>query len=120
MLHTEVVPVLAEVLEPPPLDHIDRAFESLHAFGLFSSPSDAGKLTSLGAFVSQLGLDLRLGRLVGLGALFGCLPEALAIAACLNAPKTPFRIATELVGAPYSPTPPPPPPPQLQPHTQTF
>lgn len=62
-----------------------------------------GRLVGLGAvfgsvyFLMFEFVVLRLGRLVGLGAVFGCLPEALAIAACLNAPKTPFRVASELV-----------------------
>ena len=97
MLHTAVVPVLEETLEPPPMGHIDRAFESLHESGFITSPDDDGTLTDLGSFVSQMGLDLRLGRLIGLGAMFGVLPEAIALAAAINAPRSPFRIATELV-----------------------
>ena len=89
--------MLADVLTPPPLEHIDRAFSELHGDGLLTAPSDDGDLTSIGSFVSALGLDLRLGRLVGLGCVFGCLPEAIALAAVVNAPKSPFRIATELV-----------------------
>ena len=32
-------------------------------------------LTDMGTFVAQLGVDLLLGRLVGLASMFGCLPE---------------------------------------------
>jgi ATP-dependent RNA helicase DHX57 len=97
MLNEKVIPILEQVLEPPPLQHIDRAFTSLHEEGLLSSPDDEGELTDLGSFVSKLGLDLRLGRLIGLGAMFGVLPEVVALASALSAPKSPFRVATELV-----------------------
>jgi HrpA-like RNA helicase len=34
-----------------------------------------GILTKMGTFVAGLGVDLQLGRMIGLGAQFGCLPE---------------------------------------------
>jgi HrpA-like RNA helicase len=34
-----------------------------------------GVLTKMGTFVAGLGVDLQLGRMIGLGAQFGCLPE---------------------------------------------
>lgn len=92
-----VEPVLRELLEPPDLSTIDRSFDSLHEAALYSLPSDDGALTSLGEFVSQLGLDLLVGRVVGLGSMFGCLPEVVALAATLSLPKSPFRLASQLV-----------------------
>ena len=77
MLDAPVVPILESVLTPPPLEHVGAAFGSLFADGLLSAAGDEGALTSLGGFVAKLGLDLRLGRLVGLGAMFGVLPEAV-------------------------------------------
>jgi Helicase associated domain (HA2) len=37
-----------------------------------------GVLTKMGTFVAGLGVDLQLGRMIGLGAQFGCLPEVYA------------------------------------------
>jgi HrpA-like RNA helicase len=34
-----------------------------------------GDLTRMGNFVAGLGVDLQLGRMIGLGAQFGCLAE---------------------------------------------
>jgi HrpA-like RNA helicase len=96
MLNEKIVPILNDVLERPPMEHIDRAFTSLHSDGLLTAPNDDGELTGLGSFISKLGLDIRLGRLIGLGAMFGCLPECIAMACMLSATKSPFRIATEL------------------------
>lgn len=48
MLDTEIKPVLESVLEPPPLNHVDRAFTQLFDDGFYSLPSDDGILTSLG------------------------------------------------------------------------
>ena len=64
-----------------------RAFCSLHSDGFISTPCDQGELTTMGDFVSQLGVDLQLGRLVGLGAQLDMLAEAAALAAVLSQPK---------------------------------
>lgn len=82
MLDANVVPILESVLTPPPLEHVGKAFESLFSDGLLSAADDDGVLTSLGGFVAKLGLDLRLGRLIGLGAMFGVLPEAVSNNRC--------------------------------------
>ena len=67
MLGGPVVPVLEDVLTPPPLEHVGAAFGALHGDGFIDSPGDEGALTSLGSFVAGLGLDLRLGRCGGWG-----------------------------------------------------
>ena len=48
---------------------------SLHECQFLTAPGDEGMLTDMGTFVAQLGVDLLLGRLVGLASMFGCLPE---------------------------------------------
>ena len=75
-------------MEPPSTDHIQRSFESLHESQFLSLASDEGEITSLGQFVSQLGCDLLIGRLVGLGVMYGVLPEAAILAAVLSAPSS--------------------------------
>ena len=76
---------------------MERAFHSLYDHGFITAPGDMGELTSMGDFVSQLGLDLQLGRLVGLGAQLDVLPEAIALAGSLSLPKMPWRITTPLI-----------------------
>eukprot|EP00635_Sarcinochrysidales_sp_CCMP3193_P009447 CAMPEP_0118893450 /NCGR_PEP_ID=MMETSP1166-20130328/2650_1 /TAXON_ID=1104430 /ORGANISM="Chrysoreinhardia sp, Strain CCMP3193" /LENGTH=1646 /DNA_ID=CAMNT_0006832261 /DNA_START=151 /DNA_END=5091 /DNA_ORIENTATION=+ len=89
--------LLAETLEPPAPTSVARAFESLHAQGFLTQPDDWGDLTGMGSFVSSLGLDLSLGRLVGLGAQLGCLDDAVTLAAVLSQPQSPWRKASPLV-----------------------
>ena len=43
-----------------------------------------GNLTFLGRILSELPLEVRLGKLVVLGHVFGCLEECLVIAAALS------------------------------------
>jgi HrpA-like RNA helicase len=97
MLGQAVVPVLENVLEPPLMDHIDRAFQSLWDNGFISTPDDEGLMTNMGNFVAGLGVDLQLGRMIGLSAQFGCLPEGICMAAALSVPKPPFRITSPLI-----------------------
>ncbi|CAM9299772.1 unnamed protein product [Chrysoparadoxa australica] len=97
MLATQVLPILQAVLEPPDIGTIERSFESLNENGLIDHPSDLGELTHMGVFVAALGVDLQIGRMVGLGAQFGCLSEAIAMAAALTIPRPPFRVTSPLI-----------------------
>lgn len=98
MLRDEpVVPVLQEAIEPPDISHVAKAFASLFEARILSAPDDSGSLTSLGAFVAALGIDLALGRVVGLGIQFGLPAESLAFVAALSLPSTPFAMASTLV-----------------------
>ncbi|KAJ8599386.1 hypothetical protein CTAYLR_007029 [Chrysophaeum taylorii] len=92
-----IAQLLGETLEPPDPKNISRAFESLHASRFLTKPDDTGAMTTMGGFVAALGLDLQLGRLVGLGAQLDCFDEAVDLAAILSQPQTPFRIANPLV-----------------------
>lgn len=96
MLHEEVKPVLLDCIEPPPLDTIDRSFQSLHRWNFITEPADEADITTLGSFVSSLGIDLSLGSLIGIGIQFGVAAEAIEMAAVMSFPKTPFQIANPL------------------------
>ena len=96
ILHEEVKPVLLNCLEPPLLDTIDRSFQSLHYWSFLTEASDKADITSLGSFVSALGIDLSLGFFVGLGIQFGVAAEAIEMAAMMSLPKTPFQITSPL------------------------
>jgi HrpA-like RNA helicase len=90
-----VVEVLLHCLEPPNTKTIDRSFESLYRSHFISSPDDSCNVTTLGAFVSALGIDLALGSLIGLGIQFGVGKEAIMLAAVLSFPKSPWIMSSK-------------------------
>lgn len=96
MLQEEATPVLLQCLEPPDLSTIERSFKSLCDSNFISDPDDSGKITTLGKFVSSIGIDLALGSLIGLGIQFGVGPEAIELAAVLTFPKTPWVMTSPL------------------------
>ncbi len=97
MLNQAVIPIFEDMLEPPDMDHIDRSFLNLFLSELIDSPDDGANMTIMGNFVAAMGIDLQFGQLVGLGAQFGCLPEAICMAAVLTVPKLPFRITNPII-----------------------
>ncbi len=97
MLNQAVVPILQDILEPPKVDFVQRAFVSLYDNDLIDSPDDEGNMTVMGDFVAGMGIDLHLGQIIGLGVQFGCVPEAICMAAVLTTPKLPFRIANPII-----------------------
>uniref|UniRef100_A0A7S3JYC1 Uncharacterized protein n=1 Tax=Aureoumbra lagunensis TaxID=44058 RepID=A0A7S3JYC1_9STRA len=96
-LNDSVSSLLAETLEPPKKYAVAQAFNSLFTDGLLNKPSDEGIPTAMGTFVSTLGVDLSLGRLVGIGAQIGILDDAITLAAILSQSQSPWRIASPLV-----------------------
>jgi Helicase conserved C-terminal domain len=100
MLDEKVTPVLLGCLEPPNTSSIDRSFESLHQWNFIESPTDDGKITVLGSFVTSLGMDLRFGSLIGLGIQFGVAAEAVELASVMSFPKSPFQITSPLIHSP--------------------
>ena len=96
----KVQEVLASCIEPPNMITIERSFESLFRSHFISRPDDDCEITSLGSFVSALGIDLALGSLVGLGIQFGVGAEAIQLAAILSFPKTPFVMSNPLIHEP--------------------
>ncbi len=97
MLNQAVAPILQDIIEPPNFDFVQRSFVSLYNNDLIDSPDDKGNMTVMGNFVAGMGVDLHLGQMIGLGVQFGCLPEAICVAAVLTAPKLPFRIANPII-----------------------
>jgi Helicase conserved C-terminal domain len=96
ILHEEVKPIFLDCLEPPKLDTIDRSFQSLYKWNFLTDATDQADITSLGSFVSSLGVDLSLGSFIGMGIQFGVAAEAIEMAAMMALPKTPFQIASPL------------------------
>ena len=96
----KVSDVLLSCLEPPSLATIDRSFQSLFRSHFITSPDDYCGITTLGSFVSALGIDLTLGSLIGLGIQFGVGAEAIQMASILSFPKTPFIMSNPLIHEP--------------------
>eukprot|EP00516_Mucochytrium_quahogii_P000353 CAMPEP_0203746210 /NCGR_PEP_ID=MMETSP0098-20131031/1717_1 /ASSEMBLY_ACC=CAM_ASM_000208 /TAXON_ID=96639 /ORGANISM=" , Strain NY0313808BC1" /LENGTH=1770 /DNA_ID=CAMNT_0050634215 /DNA_START=136 /DNA_END=5448 /DNA_ORIENTATION=+ len=96
-LEGAVIPMLRNVIDPPSLRRTQDALTTLFDQGFIDSPEDeVSALTSLGKFVSRLGIDLHVGGLVARGAALGCIPESIAIAAALSVPQGPFRVANPI------------------------
>lgn len=87
--------VLLDCLEPPDIATIDRSFVSLHRSHFITTPDDLCEITTLGAFVTALGIDLALGSLIGLGIQMGVGAEAIEMAAILSFPKTPWVMSSK-------------------------
>uniref|UniRef100_A0A8C7XDM4 ATP-dependent RNA helicase TDRD9 n=1 Tax=Oryzias sinensis TaxID=183150 RepID=A0A8C7XDM4_9TELE len=79
--------LLSTALSPPSVDNIVRTVLQLKEIGALSVRSDGrdqnydGELTFLGRVLAHLPVDLRLGKMIVLGHVFGCLDECLIIAA---------------------------------------
>lgn len=76
---------LAGTLTPPDTRAVKGAIELLHRMGVL----DDEELTALGRHVSMIPADLRCGKLLVYGAIFGCLEACLTIAAILTV-RSPF------------------------------
>lgn len=96
----EVTQVLLSCLEPPNISTIDRSFQSLFRSHFITSPNDSCEITTLGLFVSALGIDLALGSLIGLGIQFGVGAEAIQMAGILAFPKSPWIQSNPLIHEP--------------------
>ena len=77
---------LGEALDPPSSKNIRRAIDSLIDVRALTTSED---LTPLGRRLAGMPLDVFLGKMVLLGAIFGCLDAMLTIAAILSS-KSPF------------------------------
>ncbi|CZR65068.1 related to helicases [Phialocephala subalpina] len=76
---------LASALTPPESMAVDGAMELLGRMGAL----DGDDLTALGRHLSMIPADLRCGKLMVYGAMFGCLDACVTIAAILTV-KSPF------------------------------
>jgi HrpA-like RNA helicase len=92
-----VVPILKSLLEAPETSNIDNSFRQLHKYSMITSPGDEGELTPLGRMSGNLPVDLHLSRMISFGIALGIGAEAVAMAAALTIPKSPFRTAHNLI-----------------------
>lgn len=92
--------LLQDCIEPPDIKNILRSFSSLHQSHFITRDDEDFDVTTLGSFVSSIGIDLALGSLIGLGIQFGVGAEAIQMAAILSFPKTPWIISNPLVHEP--------------------
>ncbi|NXD90276.1 TDRD9 helicase, partial [Chaetorhynchus papuensis] len=82
--------LLATALSPPSVGDIERTIVQLKEMGALTTCVQTeenlhdGELTFLGTVLTQLPVDLHLGKLIVLGHVFGCLEECLIIAAALS------------------------------------
>ncbi|XP_076825905.1 ATP-dependent RNA helicase TDRD9-like [Clavelina lepadiformis] len=90
--------VLSMVPSPPDLDNIERSILLLKEIGALSTITNQkrldGDLTFVGRVLASLPIDMRLGKLLMLGFVFGCLSNCLVIAAALSKPcffATPYN-----------------------------
>ncbi|KAM3066619.1 putative ATP-dependent RNA helicase ucp12 [Clarireedia jacksonii] len=81
----EVGSFLASAITPPESVAVDGAMDLLGRMGAL----DGDDLTALGRHLSMIPADLRCGKLMVYGAMFGCLDAAVTIAAILTV-KSPF------------------------------
>lgn len=78
--------ILRLAMSPPNLTNIARSIMLLREVGALSASSKKldGRLTFVGNVLASLPLDMRLGKLLVLGYVFGCLKDCIVIAACLS------------------------------------
>jgi ATP-dependent RNA helicase DHX57 len=73
-------------LEPPSEESVSTAIGRLQNVGALDEKAN---LTALGHHLAALPVDVRIGKLMLFGAIFGCVDSALTMAACLSF-KSPF------------------------------
>ncbi|KAI5243887.1 P-loop containing nucleoside triphosphate hydrolase protein [Aureobasidium subglaciale] len=81
----DVPSFLARAITPPSTLAVSGALSTLHRMGAL----DGAELTALGRHLSSIPADLRCGKLLVYGAVFGCLDACLTIASILTA-RSPF------------------------------
>ncbi|KAK7505535.1 hypothetical protein BaRGS_00003280 [Batillaria attramentaria] len=86
----EPIALLSQALSPPDLDDIERTILSLKEVGALCTTSHGvvdrfdGDLTFVGRVLADLPVDIRIGKLMILGYVFGLLEECLIIGAALS------------------------------------
>ncbi|CAK7270566.1 Putative ATP-dependent RNA helicase ucp12 [Sporothrix epigloea] len=83
----DVAAFLARAPTPPEVAAVDGALRLLRRMGVL----DGDRLTSLGRQLAAIPADLRCGKLMVFGALFGCLHECVTVAAILSG-RSPFVV----------------------------
>lgn len=80
------VSILGSFIEPPTVENMLSAIKRLESVGALDKDDN---LTPLGHHLAALPVDVRIGKLMLYGAIFGCVDAALTMAACLSY-KNPF------------------------------
>ncbi|TGJ80207.1 hypothetical protein E0Z10_g8562 [Xylaria hypoxylon] len=81
----DIAGFLARTPTPPAITAVENAVQMLQRMGAL----DGDELTALGQQLAMIPADLRCGKLMVYGAIFGCLDETITIAAILST-KSPF------------------------------
>lgn len=77
---------LLKAIEPPKSETVTSALEILQEVGALDEREE---LTALGRHLASLPVDVRIGKMMIYGTVFGCIDSVLTIAACLSY-KSPF------------------------------
>eukprot|EP00958_Prasinococcus_capsulatus_P005428 scaffold526_cov356-Prasinococcus_capsulatus_cf.AAC.4 len=97
---------LEEAIEPPKPNAVQSALDTLEEVGALAPLQqvaqsqgvsiDAGEqmLTPLGIHLANFPVDVRIGKLMIYGSVFGCLSSAVTVAACLSY-KSPFALSDD-------------------------
>ncbi|CAK7207319.1 Putative ATP-dependent RNA helicase ucp12 [Sporothrix eucalyptigena] len=83
----DIAGFLARAPTPPEVAAVDGALSLLRRMGVL----DGDRLTALGRQLAAIPADLRCGKLMVFGALFGCLHECVTVAAILSG-RSPFIV----------------------------
>lgn len=83
---TDMAPraLLQQLIARPSVDAIDAAVHQLAELGVLTEDNEFAEVTVVGRLSLWLPLDVRLCRLLWLGALWGCAPEAAVLAAACS------------------------------------
>ncbi|GMK54047.1 hypothetical protein CspeluHIS016_0106330 [Cutaneotrichosporon spelunceum] len=81
---TDVRAFLGRALDPPKMDAIDAAWQTLVDLGAVESDKHTARLTAMGRHMSMIPVDLRLSKMLVLGTVFKVLDPVLTIAALLS------------------------------------
>ncbi|WVQ98990.1 hypothetical protein IAU59_006122 [Kwoniella sp. CBS 9459] len=82
---TDVKAFLSKAIDPPKMDAINAAWQTLQDLGAVESEDHKSRLTALGRHMSMIPVDLRLAKMLVLATIFKCLDPILTIAALLSA-----------------------------------
>ena len=80
---------LLKAFDVPPVTAIESAMETLFEVGAIEKETQA--ITTLGLHLSQLPVDVHLGKMILYSCLFSCVEPVLTIAASMSN-KSPFMV----------------------------
>ncbi|TPX37466.1 hypothetical protein SmJEL517_g00761 [Synchytrium microbalum] len=90
-LSGKVADILSKIIEPPSVEGVAHAVSTLRVLRALNKDES---LTPLGFHLAKLPVDVRIGKLILFGSIFGCLDRVLTIAAALSH-QSPFMAPFE-------------------------